>query len=107
LVQHDDLARVGFHPEAAAEAEAASNWYLDRSERAALAFRAEIDRAIRLISEAPDQWPLYVDGTRRFLLRRFPFSLVYRQVTTGLQVVAVAHAKRLPGYWRIRESLKP
>jgi plasmid stabilization system protein ParE len=98
----DPLPQVGYHPRAAEELEAAAQWYWDRSERAALAFRSELDRAVRLIAETPDRWPEYVSGTRRFLLRRFPFSIVYRQVQSDIQVIAVAHAKRRPGYWRDR-----
>lgn len=41
-------------------------------------------------------------GTRRVLLKDFPFSLVYRVEPNGILVIAVApHAKR-PGYWRSR-----
>lgn len=45
-------------------------------------------------------------GTRRVLLKDFPFSLVYRVEEEGITVVAVAHHARKPGYWRqrLRES---
>jgi hypothetical protein len=36
------------------------------------------------------------------LLRRFPFALIYRIDIVGLVVVAVAHTKRQPDYWRGR-----
>lgn len=39
---------------------------------------------------------------RRFGLRRFPFSIVTAQVGHQRAVIAVAHAKRAPGYWRRR-----
>jgi hypothetical protein len=51
----------------------------ERNETAAEAFLAELDRAVELISESPMRWPNYLHGTRRFLLRRFPFGVVYRQ----------------------------
>ena len=93
---------VGFHPEAIAEAAAAVEWYQERSDATAAALLAELDRAIESIAEAPDRWPQYLHGTRRFLLRRFPFSVVYRRVADRVQVVAVAHGKRRPGYWKRR-----
>lgn len=62
----------------------------------------ELDRAVERIAEAPTRWPAHLHGTRRYLLRRFPFSLVYREVGPILTVVAVVHAKRRPGYWRDR-----
>jgi len=93
---------VDLHPEAIAEAQAAYRWYRNRNETAAEAFLAELDRAVELISEGPMRWPTHLHGTRRFLLRRFPFGVVYRQLGETVQVVAVAHARRKPGYWKDR-----
>jgi plasmid stabilization system protein ParE len=93
---------LDLHPEAIAEARAAREWYAARSELAAMAFLAELDIAVARIQEAPEQWPRYVQGTRRYLLHRFPFFLVYRKLDETIQVVAVAHARRRPGYWRAR-----
>jgi toxin ParE1/3/4 len=90
------------HPEAVLEAQAAYIWYRDRNHTAAEAFLAELDRAVELISESPRRWPIHVHGTRRFLLRRFPFSVVYRELGETLQIVAVAHGRRKPGYWKDR-----
>jgi hypothetical protein len=55
--------QIDVHPEAVAEAQAAAEWYRERSDSAANAFLAEIDHAIEMISEAPGVWPLYVQGT--------------------------------------------
>ena len=93
---------VQFHPKALAEAEAAKQWYRERSPEAAAAFLVEVNRAVRQISEAPARWPPYLSGTRRVVLRRFPFLVVYRELPKVLQVIAVAHPHRLPGYWRSR-----
>ncbi|MBI5166220.1 MAG: type II toxin-antitoxin system RelE/ParE family toxin [candidate division NC10 bacterium] len=96
------LPNVEFHPAAAEEVAAAVQWYRERSEEAARALVAELDRAVAMIAEAPERWARYVKGTRRFLLRRFPFAVVYRQRQDVVEVVAVAHARRRPGYWRQR-----
>ena len=93
---------VEVHPAAADEAEAAERWYRDRNETAATRFRRELDRAVEMIAERPEAAPPYVDNTRRFLLRRFPFFVVYRVFSQRVQVVAVAHARRRPQYWRQR-----
>jgi hypothetical protein len=37
-------------------------------------------------------------------LRRFPFALVYLVTQDGLVIVAVAHARKKPGYWARREA---
>jgi len=67
--------------EALDEAEAAARWYAERSVTAAAAFSS---------------------GTRRYLLQRFPFSVVYRVEARRILIVAVAHARRRPSYWRSR-----
>jgi toxin ParE1/3/4 len=90
---------VEVHPLAADEAEAAERWYRDRNETSATRFRRELDRAVGLIADRPDAAPPYVGNTRRFLLRRFPFFVVYRVFSQHVQVVAVAHARRRPHYW--------
>ncbi|MGH7251628.1 MAG: type II toxin-antitoxin system RelE/ParE family toxin [Nitrospiraceae bacterium] len=96
------LLPLEFHPDAVAEAHAAGEWYKQRSEAAGAAFLAELDHAVELISRSPRRWPPYLHGTRRYLLHRFPFSVVYRERPDALTVVAVAHARRRPGYWKSR-----
>jgi plasmid stabilization system protein ParE len=93
---------VDIHPEAIAEAQAAQRWYRERSASAAEAYLAELDSAVEAIAENPEMWPRYVHGTRRFMLHRFPFYLVYRETAGRLEIIAVAHARRKPGYWKNR-----
>jgi toxin ParE1/3/4 len=92
------------HPEAVAEAQAARQWYESRSEVAARAFVAELDAGIDCIRSSPELYPPYLHGTRRYLLRRFPYLVVYRVIRGTIQVVAVAHGRRRPGYWRSRSE---
>ena len=94
---------VEFHDDAAAEYDAAFDWYRERSLDAALKFDAEVDRAIVQIAEAPKLWASAAHSTCRFLLRRFPFVLIYRERASGdIQIVAVTHTSRKPGYWKQR-----
>jgi len=96
---------VELHPRALEEARAAYRWYKERNEQAAKAFLSEIDLAVERIGEAPTRWPTYLHGTRRYLLRRFPFFVVYREVQDNVQVISVAHGRRRPGYWKNRAPL--
>ena len=96
------VKQVLIHPAALAEAETAERWYGERSESAATEFLAEIDRALSAITESPDRWPVYLASTRRFLLKRFPFAVVYRDLDSYIHIVAVAHGRRRPGYWKAR-----
>ena len=98
------MPRVGveFYPTAAEEVAAAENWYRKQSNSAAAAFIAELDRAIGCIGDAPGRWSEHTHGTRRFVMRRFPFSIIYRVGPSTITIFAVAHARRLPGYWERR-----
>jgi plasmid stabilization system protein ParE len=91
-----------FHSQAAAEYEAAFDWYFEPSELAASRFSMELETALEMISEGPHRWPNYSHGTRKFVLQRFPFIVIYRELPSSIQVLAAAHGHRRPGYWRKR-----
>lgn len=93
------VLKVRLSDDAIAEARAAFAWYRERNPQAADAFLRELDHATESIGHSPDAWPPYLGGTRRRLLRRFPFSLVYRMRGDQAEVIAVAHQRRRPGYW--------
>jgi plasmid stabilization system protein ParE len=93
---------VEFHAEAALEAAEAHRRYAERSERAAERFLAELDRAVQNIGEFPERYPRHSHGARVFLLRRFPFLIIYKEYADQAKIVAVAHGRRRPGYWKRR-----
>ena len=95
-------AEVRIHEAAATEYEAAFDWYYQRSEFVASRFAEEMNRAIGVILEAPRRWPMTNHGTRKFLLQRFPYAVYYREFSSGIEVLAVAHGHRKPGYWKSR-----
>jgi len=96
--------QIEIHPEALAEAAAAVNWYSERSQRAPAAFLAEIDAALESIAKAPQRWPFYEEDCRRCHLFRFPYFIVYREKSEQtVQIVAISHGRRRPGYWRGRK----
>jgi plasmid stabilization system protein ParE len=88
--------------EALEDAEAAARWYAERSASAAAGFSDEIDLAESAIAQFPEAWPTFEHGTRRYLLRRYPFSLVYQVQDNRILIIAVAHGHRRPGYWKSR-----
>lgn len=92
-------AKVELTPEALREIDDAFEWYLERSLQAADAFVREVDSAVALIASSPTIWPRFEAGTRRYVLRKFPYNIIYREIPAGIEVVAVAHHKRRPRYW--------
>jgi plasmid stabilization system protein ParE len=90
------------HPAAIEEAEAAARWYRERSPKAAARFVDEIEQVIDKLRNAPHRWPLGPHGTRRIRFPYFPFTIIYRESTEAIQILAFAHGRRRPGYWKAR-----
>jgi plasmid stabilization system protein ParE len=96
------LKPLTYHPDASDEIDEAYTWYAMRSTQAADGFYEELFPAVDMVRRQPGIFPAYLHGTRRIVLDRYPFSVVFRELPRKIQVVAVAHAKRLPGYWAKR-----
>ena len=96
------MAEVTFHPEAQAEYEVAYDWYWARSATAARRFEKELLRILGLVADSPHMFPKYDDEHRFAVLKRYPYSVVFRPETERVYVVAVPHAARKPGYWKRR-----
>ena len=95
--------RVTFHSGASDDVQHAWEWYSEQSESAAYGFLAELERAVRLLTSQPFRWPKHKQGTRRYVMRRFPFSIIYRVLPDdSVHVLAIAHGRRKPGYWKKR-----
>jgi toxin ParE1/3/4 len=90
------------HPQAWLEIEAATDWYQQRSVDASVGFIAAVFDGLEKISRTPQRWPEYLFGARRFVVQRFPFFIIYLDDADAVNVIAVAHNKRRPGYWKQR-----
>ena len=93
---------IRYLPPASDELEEAMNWYAARDPAAADRFSRIYVAKLNEAAASPHHWPLDPDGTRQILLGPFPYSLVVREFRGILEVVAVAHCSREPGYWRDR-----
>jgi toxin ParE1/3/4 len=93
---------VEFHPIADAELGAAAEFYEGRIPGLGNDLLAEVERVCALLSENQSLGPRLDYEHRRVALRRFPFGLIYRVRNATVQIVAVAHRRRWPGYWRRR-----
>jgi toxin ParE1/3/4 len=94
--------RIEYHEGASADVVSAVTWYRRRSPKAALDFIEELRRAADVIREAPERWPTGKNRTRRFLLWRFPFAIIYSERESVITIWAVAHGSRRPDYWAHR-----
>jgi len=90
------------HEEARREANLATVRYAERSIPVSRRFRDELLWAFSRAASSPGRYPSYLHGTRRVLLKKFPYFVVFFDWQDEVFVVAVAHAKRRPGYWSKR-----
>ena len=80
-----------------------AKFYADRADRAlGLAFIAEFERALNFLSKNPELGAIWRGTARRFPLRRFPYNIVYQIKPEEIRVIALAHQRRRPSYWKNR-----
>ncbi len=94
--------RFYFHEDAETEFDKAVEYYEGCSPGLGLEFAHEIYAAIARIVQFPEAWSAMSRNTRRCLVNRFPFGVIYRVKSNDIEVVAVANLRRRPGYWRDR-----
>ena len=96
------MPKLVLHPEIASEIKASYNWYQGQAAGLGDDFIAELEAAYDAITELPETWPKFQKGFRRYLLTRFPFSIIYKDTNETIFIVAVMHNSRKPGYWLSR-----
>ena len=95
--------KARYEPAARVELLEALRWYLDNAgPRRADAFERELDVAVHLVMSRPGLGTPGPGGTRSLPLPRFPYTLHYRAEHETIRILAVAHQRRKPGYWRKR-----
>ncbi len=91
-----------FLPEAEQEMLEAAQYYQSLSPGLGTDYLSEVERAVRSIANSPDAWPILEGNLRRRLIRRFPCGILYRIEPEEIVIVAIAHLRKKPGYWKER-----
>ncbi|GMV12825.1 MAG: hypothetical protein AMXMBFR56_10490 [Polyangiaceae bacterium] len=95
------MKAVEFAPPARDEFDAAVDWYESQAEGVGRRFVQSVAETLEHIAEAPLESPVWHDDTRfrKAVVHRFPYVVFYRDLPKTIEVVAVAHGAREPGYW--------
>ena len=94
---------IRFRPAAAREFAADFRYYEKDYPGRGHRFVEAVGVVLDQIAASPDRFPLLFDpDIRSAKVKRFPYRVVYVVLTDGIDVIAVAHAKRRPAYWRRR-----
>jgi len=94
--------RAEFSPEAAEEFREAAAYYEQKAPGVGFAFVAEVHRAVEIAVAHPLAGRPVGRHLRSTPLHHFPFSLIYSPGPESVLIVAVAHQKRRPKYWKYR-----
>ncbi|MBI4331102.1 MAG: type II toxin-antitoxin system RelE/ParE family toxin [Chloroflexi bacterium] len=93
-----------FHPEAEAELNETVKYYDGCQEGLGLEFAKEVHATIENICQFPLAWTPLSHNTRRCLLKRFPYGVVYQSKGDHIIIIAVMQLNRKPDYWRKRKA---
>lgn len=89
-----------FHPAAEAEHLGQIAFYESRRRGLGARYRDHFLNTIQRVCEQPAQHPIeHPPDIRRVRLRPFPLTLIYRERGGAVQILALAHYRRRPGYW--------
>jgi len=93
------MNNIIFHPDIENEIKASYEWYQGQTIGLGDNFLTELETSFETIIELPDTWPKFQFNFQRFLLSKFPFSIIYQYKENTIYIVAVMHNSRKPGYW--------
>lgn len=98
---------ITWHPAAEDELVGGIDWYDERELGVGDRFEDEVLAAVGASADSPQSWAVWPGWDREPVVRSkgvtgFPYRVVYIVEDDLLTIVAVAHSKRRPGYWRDR-----
>ena len=94
---------VWFHPEAEAEHLDTVVYYETRRAGLGALYLAAFEQALATVRVSPQRHRMvHEPDIRRVSLARFPLSIIYRETSKRVEILAVAHHKRRPAYWIAR-----
>ena len=97
------IRAVSFHEAAEGELNEAADFYDLECPGLGAAFIDELQRTLETIVRFPEASPLIQERVRRKILIKFPYAVIYSLRETQIRILAIAHARRRPFYWRGRQ----
>jgi len=99
------VRKIEFIPEARQELMAEVSFYETAQQGLGEKFASSVEKAVSLVAAFPNVGSPAACGTRRVVIKGFPFWLVYKPYQSGRIIIfAIAHQSRRPGYWANRAS---
>lgn len=96
------MLSLKFHPQVTEDLQTSYQWYQKQAIGLGDDFIQELESAYTVISDMPQIWPLFQKGFQRYILSKFPYSIIYQVDNQSIFIVAVMHNSRKPGFWHQR-----
>ena len=89
-----------FHPAAEVEHLDAVGYYESKQSGLGASYLTEFESVLAIVCESPHRYAVEKKpDIRRIRMKKFPFTILYREVLGSVQVLAVSHHRRRPQYW--------
>ena len=96
--------QIRWHREARIEADEAASFYGERQPGLDRRFLDILEDALHRISRRPQMYPKVEVDIHKCRLPRFPYGVIYRAKPEAVEILAIMHLKREPGYWKARSG---
>ena len=96
--------KYSFHPVAERELNEAIDYYNECQDGLGLEFAKEVYSTIQNILSFPQAWTPLSKNTRRCIINRFPYGVIYQVTDEEIFIIAVMQLNRKPKYWEKRKK---
>src|SRR5580704_1653336 len=96
------MSVVGFSSEARSEFLESARYYQSQQPELGSRFVEAVQEAVRRIETHPLLYRIVEGNIRQCRVPRFPYGIIYRVKPDRIEIVAVMHLHRQPGYWKDR-----
>lgn len=97
--------RVIVRSEAEDDLKAAYSWYEDKRVGLGYDFLLQVDAGLNFIARNPNIHPIEYKGTRKHLVKKFPYKIIYLVEKEKIIVLAVLHGRRSPALIKKRSEV--
>lgn len=91
-----------FHPEVYEDIKESYDWYENQILGLGDKFIEDLENGYVSIENFPNTWANFQYGFKRYILNKFPYSILYKQNNNIIYIIAIMHNSRKPNFWMNR-----
>ena len=87
---------------ASTELDDAIDWYEKKSSGLGSRFNDAVEALLNQIANQPNLYPVAIDDVRQAIVKKFPYTVIFRVFPDAILVIAIIHTSRDPAIWQSR-----